>query len=83
MSPALAMVGPNLGVGAASAGAVLRGVGALGDMGNAALRGGRINTQAVRQAVGGIVSNAAGVKTAYSAVRGSETLWSGNAKISA
>ena len=70
MSPALAMVSPNLGAGAASAGAVLRGVGALGDMGSAALRGGGINTQAVRQAVGGIASNAAGVKAVYSAVRG-------------
>ena len=70
LSPALSMVSPNLGAGAASAGAVLRGVGALGDMGTAALRGGGINTQAVRQAAGGIASNAAGVKAAYSAVRG-------------
>lgn len=70
LSPALSMVSPNLGAGAASVGAVLRGVGALGDMGAAALRGGGINTQAIRQTVGGIASNAAGVKAAYSAVRG-------------
>ena len=41
LSPALGMVSPNLGAGAASAGAVLRGVGALGDMGGTALRGWR------------------------------------------
>ncbi len=44
MSPALSMVSPNLGAGAAAAGSVLRGIGALGDMSGAALRGGRINT---------------------------------------
>ncbi len=70
MSPALSMVSPGLGAGAASAGAVLRGVGALGDMGASALRGGRINPQAVRQAIGGIRSDAQGVKAAYNAVRG-------------
>jgi hypothetical protein len=51
-------------------------------MGKALLSGGGINTQAVRQAVGGIASNAANVKAAYSAVRGREILWSGNDKIS-
>ena len=70
MSPALSMVSPNLGAGAASAGAVLRGVGALGDMGGAALRGGGVNTQAIRRTVGNIRSDAQGVKAAYSAVRG-------------
>jgi hypothetical protein len=70
MSPALSMVSPNLGAGAASAGAVLRGVGALGDMGGAALRGGGINTKAIRQTVGNIRSDAQGVKAAYNAVRG-------------
>ena len=52
MSPALSMVSPNLGAGAASAGAMLRDVGALMDMGGAALRGGGINTHAIRQTVG-------------------------------
>ncbi len=70
LSPALSMVNPNIGAGAAFAGAVLRGVGALGDMGTAALRGGGINTRVIRQTVGGIASNAAGVKAAYNAVRG-------------
>ncbi len=35
MSPALSKVSPNIGVGAAAAGSMLRGVGALGDMGAA------------------------------------------------
>ena len=70
MSQALSMVSPNLGVGVASAGAVLRGVSALGDMGGAALRGGGINTKAIRQTVGNIRSDAQGVKAAYNAVRG-------------
>jgi len=69
MSPALCMVSPNLGAGVAFAGAVLRGVGALGDMGGAALRGGGINTQAIRQTVENIRSDAQGVKAAYNAVR--------------
>ena len=70
MSPALSMVSPNLGAGAAAAGSVLRGVGALGDLGGAALRGGGVNTQAIRQNVGSIRSDAQGVKAAYNAVRG-------------
>ena len=70
MSPALSMVSPNLGAGAAAAGSVLRGVGALSDMGGAALRGQRINTQAIRQTVGNIRSDAQGVRAAYNAVRG-------------
>ena len=70
MSPALIMVSPNLGAGAASAGAVLRGVGALGDMGGATLRGSGVNTQAIRQSVGNIRSDVQGVKPAYNAVRG-------------
>ncbi len=70
ISLALSMVSPNIEAGAAFAGAVLKGVGAMGDMGTAALRGGGINTQAIRQTVGGIASNAACVKAAYNAVRG-------------
>jgi hypothetical protein len=47
MSPALGVVSPNLGVGAATAGSVLRDIGALGDMGGATLRGGGVNTHAI------------------------------------
>ncbi len=64
MPPALSMVSPNLGAGAAAASSVLRGVGALGDMGGAALQGGGVNTQATRQTVGNIRSDAQGVKAA-------------------
>ncbi len=70
MSPALSMLSPNLWAGAAAAGSVLRGVSALGDMGGAALRGGRINTQAIRQTMGNVRSDAQGVRAAYNAVRG-------------
>ena len=70
MSPALSMASPDLGVGVAYAGAVLRGVGALGNMGGAALRGGDVNTQAIWYTVGNIRSDAQGVKAAYNAVRG-------------
>ena len=71
LSPAISVVSPNLGAGAASAGAVLKGVGALGDMGGSILRGGGINTGAIRQTVSGMRSDAASVKVAYSSLRGS------------
>ncbi len=70
VSPALSMVSPHLGAGAAAAGSVLRDVGALGDMGRAALRGGDIITQAIRQTVGNIRSDAQAVRAAYNAARG-------------
>jgi hypothetical protein len=47
LSPAVSMVSPNLGAGAASAGAVLKGVGALGDIGGSILRGGGVNAGAI------------------------------------
>ena len=68
LSPVFSMVSPNLGAGAASAGAVLKGVGALGDMGGSILRGGGVNTGAIRQT--GMRSDAAGVKAAYISLRG-------------
>ena len=64
------MVSPSLGAGETSAGVVLRSVGALGDMGGVTLRGGGVNTQAIRQTVGDIRSDAQGMKAAYNAVRG-------------
>ena len=63
LSLATSMVSPNLGAGAASAGAVLKGVGALGDMGGSILRGGGVNTGAIRQTVSGMRSDAACVRT--------------------
>ena len=70
MSPAFSIASPNPGAGAAVAGSVLRGVGTIGDMGGAALRGGGINTKAIRQTVGNTRLDAQGVKAAYNAVRG-------------
>jgi hypothetical protein len=70
LSPAISVFNPALGAGAASAGAVLKGVGALGDMGSSFLRGGGVNTGALRQTVNNMRSDAAGVKAAYSSFRG-------------
>ena len=70
MSLALNIISPNLGTGAASAGVVLRGVGALGDFCGAALGGGGINTQTIRETIWNIRSDAQGMKAAYNAVRG-------------
>ncbi len=50
-----------------AADSVLRGVGALGDMGRAALKSGGVNTQTIRQTVGDIKPD---VRAAYNAVRG-------------
>ncbi len=68
LSSAISMVSPNLGAGAVSAGAVSKGVGALGDMGGSILRGGGVNTDAIRQTVSAMRSDAAGVKAAYSSL---------------
>ncbi len=70
LSPAISMVSPNLGAGAASAGAVLKGVGDLGNMGGSILRGGGVNTDAIRQTVSGMRSDAVGEKAVYSSLRG-------------
>ena len=69
-SPAVSMYSPAIGAGMASAGMVLRGVGALGDAGKAVMRGGDFNPQAIRRTVDGIRSDAGAVRSAYSAVRG-------------
>ena len=70
MSPAVAAFNPVLGAGMASAGLVAKGVGAIGDMGKAALSGGRVDTGALRQTVGQIHSDASKVKQAYQTIRG-------------
>ena len=70
ISPAVAYFNPAIGAGVASAGMVLRGVGALGDAGKAMMRGGDFNPQAIRRTVDGIRSDAGAVRSAYSAVRG-------------
>ena len=68
--PAISMVSPNLGAGAASTGAVLKGVGALGDMDGSIFRGGGVNTRAIRQTASGMHSDEARIKAAYSSLRG-------------
>ena len=71
ISPAVAYFNPAIGAGVASAGMVLKGVGALGDAGKAMMRGGDFNhPQAIRRTVDGIRSDAGAVRSAYSAVRG-------------
>ena len=72
LSPAIITISSNLGSGAASACAVLKGTGAFGDMGGSILRGGCVNTGAIRQTVSGTRSDAAGVKSAYSSLRSPE-----------
>jgi hypothetical protein len=70
ISPAVSHFNPSIGAGVASAGMVLKGVGALGDAGKAMMRGGDFNPQAVRRTVDGIRSDAGAVRSAYTAVRG-------------
>ena len=70
ISPAVSHFNPVLGAGVASAGMVMKGVGALGDAGKAILRGGDFNPQAVRWTVDGIRSDAGAVRSTYSAIRG-------------
>jgi hypothetical protein len=70
LSPAVAAFNPSVGAGMASAGMVAKGIGAIGDMGKAALSGGQVDTGALRQTVGQIRSDAGKVKQAYQAVRG-------------
>ncbi len=70
ISPAVANFNPAIGAGVASAGMVLRGVGALGNAGQAMMRGEDFNPQVIRRTVAGIRSVAGAVRSAYSADRG-------------
>ena len=66
-SPVLTAINPALGAAAVSAGGVLRGVGALGDIGQRALRDG-VNVGMVNQtrgALGGIRDDARTIRDAY------------------
>jgi hypothetical protein len=69
-SPAISYFNPALGSGVASAGVVLKGVGALGDAGKAIMRGGDFNPHAIRRTVDGIRADAGAVRAAYNQVRG-------------
>ena len=70
--PAISYFNPAIGSGVASAGMVLKGVGALGDAGKAIMRGGDFNTQAIRRTVDGIRADAGAVRAAYNQVRGAD-----------
>ena len=66
----VSLFNPVIGAGVASAGMVLKGVGALGDAGKALLARGDFNPQAIRRTVDGIRSDTAAVRAAYTEVRG-------------
>ncbi len=70
ISSVVAYFNPAIGAGVACARMVLRGVGAMGDTGEAMMKGGDFNSQAIRRTVDGIRNDAGAVRSAYSAVRG-------------
>ena len=70
ISPVVSLFNPVIGAGFASAGMVLKGVGALGDAGKALLARGDFNPRAIRRTVDGIRSDTAAVRAAYTEVRG-------------
>jgi hypothetical protein len=70
ISPVVSLFNPVIGVGAASAGMVQKGIGALGDAGKALLARGDFNPQVMQRIVDGIRSDTAVVRAAYTEVRG-------------
>ncbi len=70
ISLAVSHFNPSISASVASAGMLLKGVGALGDAGEAMMRGGDFNPQAVRRTVDGIRNDAGAVRSAYTAVLG-------------
>jgi hypothetical protein len=71
-SPVLTAINPAIGAAAVSAGGVLKGVGTLGDLGQNALRAGRIDMGMVGQAksaLSGIRSDAQAIRAAYQGIR--------------
>ena len=70
VSPAVSHFSPAIGAGVASAGLVLKGVGALGDAGKAMLTRGEFQPQEIRRTITGIRSDAGAVRSAYTSVRG-------------
>ena len=71
ISPVISLFNPVIGAGVASAGLVLKGVGALGDAGQALMGRGDINPWEVRRTINGIRADAGAVRRAYNEVRGS------------
>jgi hypothetical protein len=70
ISPAAAYFNPAIGERIASAGMVMKGVGAQGDAGKAIMRDGDFKPQAIRRTVDVIRNDAGAVRSAYSAIRG-------------
>ncbi len=70
ISPAVAHFNPNIGAGVASAGLVMKKVGAVGDAGKAMLARGEFQSQEIRRTINGIRSVAGAVPSAYTTVRG-------------
>ncbi len=70
ISPAVSHLNPAIGAGVASAGLVLKGVGALEDAGKAMLTRGEFHPQEIRCTINGIRSDAGAVRSTYTSVRG-------------
>ena len=70
ISPVISLFNPVIGAGVASAGLILKGVGALGHAGKALMARGEFNPREIRRTIDGIRSDAGAVRSAYTAVRG-------------
>ncbi len=68
--PAVSLLNPAIGAGVASAGLVLKGVGALGDAGKSLLIRGEFNPQEIRRTINGIRNESSAVRSADMDVRG-------------
>ncbi len=69
ISPIISLFNPAIGTGVASAGLVLKSVGALGNAGKALFTHGELNHRDIRRTIDGIRSVAGAVRSAYSAIR--------------
>ena len=69
-SPVISLFNHVMGAGVASAGMVLKGVGALGDAGKALIPRGNSNPHAIRRTINGIRADAGAVRAANNEVRG-------------
>jgi len=65
ISPVVSLFNPVIGAGVASAGMVLKSVGALGDAKKALLARGDFNPQVIRRTIDGTRNDTAAVRTAY------------------
>ena len=70
ISPVVSLFNPVIGSGVASAGLVMKGIGALGNAGKAMLTRGEFHPQEIRRTINGIRTNVGAVRSAYTEVRG-------------